>query len=82
MSSPAVQAWNATVGGMASSAEASSLSLILSLTYFASIILLGVWLMRGLFDAYKEGQINQKGMMMYFVRYMFMLLFTCYIFVI
>ena len=73
-----LDAWNNTVTG---SANAATLSTILSLLYFGGLILMGAWLLSGLFDAFKKGDLTASEAMWYIGRYLVLFIFTTFYFV-
>ena len=75
--SKSVDAWNETVVGSASS---DAIATVLGLTYFGGILLLGAWLMSGMFDSYKKKNLTPNDAMWYLIRYFTLLIFTTYYF--
>ena len=72
-----VEIWDRTVIGLA---QSSSLSLVLMTLYSATILLIGAWLMVGIFTNWSDGQLNDRESIFYIARFLALLIFTMFFF--
>ena len=72
-----IEIWDRTVTGLA---QSNALSLVLMTLYSATILLIGAWLMVGVFTNWSDGHLNDRDSMFYIARFLALLIFTMFFF--